>query len=72
MADVLARVDRITVEARRVRPGRVILTVFAAVLFSIGWVAGALWLAVAWSATAVKVGWMEAARKPAGGDRGSS
>jgi hypothetical protein len=56
--------DRITAEAREVEIGRTLLTLVAGVLFAIGWVAakvvGALWLAVAWSATAVRLGWSEA------------
>lgn len=66
MANVLGRVpvDRITVEARQVHPGRLVLTVLAGVLYGIGWLAakvlGGLWLAVAWAGTAVKVGWTDA------------
>jgi len=77
VANVLDRVpvDRITVEARQVRVGRTVLTMIAAVLYGIGWAAakllGSLWLALAWSGTAVKIGWTEA-RKPTGGQRGSA
>jgi hypothetical protein len=66
MATVFQRVpvDEITVQARDVRFGRTVLTLVAAVLFSVGWIAskvlGGIWLALAWSATAVKVGWVEA------------
>jgi hypothetical protein len=64
-------VDRISVEARSVHAGRVLLTVFAALFFAIGWVTAKAWLAVAWCAVAVKVGWQEAredgsTRRPAG------
>jgi hypothetical protein len=75
MANVLDHipVDRITAEARQVHIGRTVLLVIAAVLYAVGWVAGktltALWLALAWSGTAVKVGWMEA-RNPTGDRRG--
>lgn len=68
---VLERVplDRISVEAREVHFGRAVLTVLAGLLFGIGWLAAktaaAVWLALAWSATAVKVGWTEARRSPA-------
>lgn len=66
-------VDRITAEARQVRPARALLTLVAAVLFAVGWTAakvlGAVWLGLAWCGTAVKVGWQEArtsgARRPA-------
>jgi hypothetical protein len=64
-------VDRVTAEARDVEFGRAILTAIAAVLFAVGWLAakvvgllalafGAVWLAAAWSATAVRLGWTEA------------
>lgn len=60
-------VDRITAEARQIRFWRTVLTAIAAILFAIGWTVGkvftVLWLAVTWSAAAVKVGWREA-RKP--------
>lgn len=68
MATVLERVpvDRITAEARDVDLGRALLTVVAAVLFAVGWLAGkvvgGLIAAVAWSLAAVKVGWVEARR----------
>lgn len=58
------RLDRITAEARQVQFGRVLLTVIAGVLFGIGWIVAktfaVLWLALTWSATAVKLGWQEA------------
>lgn len=66
MTAVLDRVpiDRISAEAREVRFGRTLLTVVAAILFGIGWLAakvvGLVWRAVAWCAIAVKVGWLEA------------
>ena len=72
VAPILQRVpvDRITVEARDVHPVRFLLTLIAGVLYGVGWLAGkvlgAVFLAVVWSATAVKVGWQEA-RKPGGG-----
>lgn len=74
MAIALGRVplDEINTRAREVHFGRTLLTVIAAVLYGAGWVAakvfGAVWLAVAWSAVAVKVGWTEAR----GGARGPS
>jgi len=56
-------IDRINREAREVDAGRALLTVLAAVLFAVGWLAaktvGVVWLTLAWSATAVKVGWRE-------------
>lgn len=63
-------VERISVEARDVHLGRVLLTVFAALFFGIGWVAAKTFLAVAWCGVAVKVGWQEArsggTRRPTG------
>lgn len=60
------RLDRITAEARQVQVGRTLLTVLAAVLFGVGWIVArtvnALWLGLAWSAVAVKVGWVEGRR----------
>lgn len=71
MTAVLDRVpvDRITTQARDVRFGRTILTIIAAVFFSLGWVVAKVWLAVVWCAVAVKVGWAEA-RRPARVDEG--
>lgn len=66
---VLERVplDRITVEAKAVRPGRTILLALAGLLYALGWIVakafGLLWFAAAWTGTAVKVGWTDA-RKP--------
>jgi uncharacterized membrane protein YedE/YeeE len=58
------RVDRITAQARQVRPGRVALLVIAGVLFGIGWVIskafGLIWLAFVWCWFAVGEGWREA------------
>jgi hypothetical protein len=64
--------DRITTEARQIQFRRVLLTLFAGLFFAIGWsvakLFGALWLVVAWSAAAVKVGWQEG-RKAAADNR---
>lgn len=65
------RVDDISAQARQVNVGRVLLTLFAAFFYAIGWTAGKALLAVVWCAVAVKVGFTEA-RKPAGGGRGPS
>lgn len=66
MTTVLDRVpvDRITTQAKQVRFGHTILTIIAAVFFSLGWVAAKAWLAIVWCVVAVKVGWREA-RSPA-------
>ena len=54
-------VDRITEQAREVRPGRTILTLIAGLLFGLGWVLAkvfaVLWLCFTWSWAAVRVGW---------------
>ncbi|MBO0813548.1 MAG: hypothetical protein J2P30_00105 [Actinobacteria bacterium] len=59
-------IDEIGAEARQIRAGRALLTVLAAVLFGIGWLAAKTvtgsWLAVTWSVAAVKVGWREGRR----------
>jgi uncharacterized membrane protein YedE/YeeE len=56
--------DRIEDRARRARPGRAVLTVIAAVLFGLGWLAfracALSWLAVAWCGSAVIEGWQSA------------
>jgi uncharacterized membrane protein YedE/YeeE len=63
---VLERVplDRIDARARQARPGRAVLTVIAAVLFGLGWLAykacALSWLAVAWCGAAVAEGWQSA------------
>lgn len=50
---------RISAQAETIRPGRALLTLIVGLFFAIGWCAAKLWLAVAWSAAAVKVGWQE-------------
>lgn len=63
--------DRISTEARDIHFARTALTLLATVLWCVGWFGWfaaktlgavwlAIWLAVCWSATAVKVGWVEA------------
>lgn len=63
-------VAEITARARDIRLGQVLLTVLAGLLFGLGWAVAKLftitWLAVAWCAVAVKVGWTQG-RRPAGG-----
>lgn len=69
---VLDRVplDRITAEAKQVSPGRAVLLAVAGLLYALGWITAKafslVWLALAWTATAVKVGWSDARKaKPA-------
>jgi len=66
---VVTRTERISAQARTVRPGGVALGVFAvalavftAVFYALGWGAGKAWLVLAWAGTAIKVGWKDAAR----------
>jgi len=57
-------IDDISARARQARPGRVLLTVVAAVLFGLGWLAykacAVTWLAAAWCGSAVIEGWQQA------------
>lgn len=57
-------VEEITLRARQLRIGRTLLTLIAGVLYGLGWLAGKIiggaFLGVAWTCTAVKVGWIEA------------
>lgn len=63
-------VERITTEARKVFFWQSVLRLLAAALFGVGWLAAkacaVLWLAAVWSVTAVRLGWQEARRGPAG------
>jgi hypothetical protein len=64
--DMLARIplERIDEQARRAEFRRTVLTLLAGLLWLIGWLAGKslglLWLALAWSAAAVRIGWSDA------------
>jgi hypothetical protein len=63
--------EDITARARQVEFGRVLLTLIAALLYGVGWLAakvlGGIWLAFVWSAVAVKVGWTEARKSSTSG-----
>jgi hypothetical protein len=65
--------DRISEQAREIRPGHALLTIIAAMLFALGWITAKMltvaWLAILWSFAAVKVGWQEARPKPEHPDR---
>lgn len=67
MTTLQVPVDRITDQARQIQFWRTVLTVIAGVLYGAGWVAyqvcAVSWLAVAWCAAAVKVGWSDARRR---------
>lgn len=56
--------DRIEQRARAAHPGRTVLTVAAALLFALGWLAckafAVAWFAVAWCGSAVAEGWISA------------
>lgn len=64
-------VDRITEQARELHPGRTLLTLLAALLYGLGWLAGktvmGVWFVLAWSFAAVKVGWTDARGGSGGG-----
>lgn len=61
-------VGQINRQAREIHFWRTVLTLLAGLLFGLGWLTAkafaVLWLAMTWTAVAVKVGWQEA-RKPA-------
>lgn len=70
-------VDRITAEARQVDSKRIVLTVIAAVLYGIGWLAARIWEVIGvvlsvvwrgfvWAAVAVKFGWVDARSRTRG------
>lgn len=65
------RVDDITARAREVRFWPAVLAMLSLTFYVVGWVAAkactSLWLAVTWSAVAVKMGWTDAR---SGGPRG--
>lgn len=71
MAVLLERVpvDRINRQAVQVHPGRVLLAVLGGLFYAIGWAAAkgvaVLWLAAAWVAVAVQVGWQDGRRSSA-------
>jgi hypothetical protein len=73
--DVLARVpvEKINREARETHFWRTVLTMIAGLLFGLGWVVAktfsVLWLALAWTAVAVRVGWQEGRKPAASSDR---
>jgi hypothetical protein len=54
-------VDEINQRAREIHFWRTVATLLAGLLFAVGWLVAkgftVLWLGVAWTATAVKVGW---------------
>lgn len=55
--------DRVTAETRDIHFGRLVATVLAGFFYLIGWLTARtvriIWFALAWSATAVRVGWRE-------------
>jgi hypothetical protein len=57
-------VERITTEARQVHFGRTLLTLLAGLFWLVGWSVGkaftAVWLALAFVAVAVRIGWSDA------------
>ena len=70
-ADMSRLSSVVTAEARAVKVLPTLLTVVAGLLYLVGWVAAkvllAVWFVLVWSALAVKVGWVEARGRDAGG-----
>jgi hypothetical protein len=68
--------ERVESQARTLTPQRVLLTLIAAPLFLLGFLAARIcalvWLVFAWTLTAIQLGWRDAgglqARKRPGGD----
>jgi hypothetical protein len=60
--------DRVTAETRDIHFGRLLATVLAGFFYLIGWLTARTfritWFALAWSATAVRVGWREGFAQP--------
>lgn len=52
-------IDRINVEARAVKVGRLILTVLAGFFYVIGWTAALAVRVFVWVCVAVKMGWTD-------------
>jgi hypothetical protein len=71
-------IDVISARARQAKPGRVLLTLLAAVLFGLGWsvrkLFAVIWLGGAWTWFAIDEGWRaasaaESAKAPGRRDR---
>jgi hypothetical protein len=56
----VGRLDRISAEARKLKFGRAVLTILFTPLYVVGWVAGKVWLVIAYAYASIKVGWKEA------------
>jgi hypothetical protein len=68
----LSRISsQVTTEARAVKVLPTLLTLVAGLLYLVGWLLAkafmAVWFVLVWSALAVKVGWVEARGRDAGG-----
>jgi hypothetical protein len=63
-----ALVGRIQSRAAELHPGRMLLTVVAALFFALGWTiakaARGIWLVLSWSIAAARVGWQEGWKAP--------
>jgi hypothetical protein len=66
-------VEQINRQAREIHFWRTMLTLCAGLLFGLGWLVAkafaVAWLAMAWTATAVKVGWQEGRKSAAPSSR---
>jgi hypothetical protein len=60
----MARIDRVSVEARKLQFGRAFLNIVVVPFYGLGWTVGKLlwmlWKMSAWMLAAVKVGWQDA------------
>jgi hypothetical protein len=48
---------------RQLQVGRIVLTVLAAPLWLLGWLAGTVALAILWMCAAIKLGWTDSRRR---------
>lgn len=64
MTTPMMLVGQVRTEARRIDPGKTLLTVLALLPFLLGWVAGVTvrgcWAALLWARAAIVVGWRTA------------
>jgi hypothetical protein len=61
-------VDSVSREAREVSFTHVVLTIFTAVFFFMGWTVAKTWLSFSWAGVAIRAGWREG--RAAGVNRG--
>jgi hypothetical protein len=57
-----ALTERVNATVRPIRVGRTILTLLALLLYVPGWLVGMVFVVIAWSFAAAKLGWTDARR----------